>query len=71
MERALTQLSASAGSPEEGAQRVQQALAVFSDARRELWSRQLSALTARVQDRGKVTGKGARTGKKAEKVGKR
>ena len=71
VERALTQLSASAGSPEEGAQRVQQALAVFSDARRELWSRQLSALTARVQDRGKVTGKGARTGKKAEKVGKR
>ena len=70
VEAAIGQVSAAAASPAEGAEQVKQAISAFSAARRDYWMQQLSALTQRVQDGAKVTGKGARTGKKAEKVGK-
>ncbi|HMI90269.1 MAG TPA: hypothetical protein VK509_02845 [Polyangiales bacterium] len=70
VEGELTRLRDSAASPDEGKQRVQQALSVFSSRRREHWQRRLAGLSQRVQDSAIVTGKGARTGKTATKVGK-
>ncbi|MDD9935135.1 MAG: IPT/TIG domain-containing protein [Myxococcales bacterium] len=54
-----------------GSERLRKALDAFGGKRRAFWEQRLARLLKRVQDRSKVTGKGARTSKRAKKVGKR